>query len=89
MAGELKPENVVAHWHRTRVLMWTVLTLWLLVGFVIHLFARSLNEIVIFGFPLGFYFAAQGSLIIFVLLIVWYASRQTRIDEEHGVDEEP
>jgi putative solute:sodium symporter small subunit len=43
---------------------------------------------VILGFPLGFYFAAQGSLIAFVILIFWYAAKQNRIDEEFNVDEE-
>lgn len=76
------------HWEKTRSLMWTVLAVWFVFGFVIHLFARPLNEIVIFGFPMGFYFAAQGSLIVFVILIFWFSARQNRIDEEFGVDEE-
>ena len=66
----------------------TVGSIWLFFGFIIHLFARQLNEIVIFGFPLGFYMAAQGSLIAFVVLIFWYAARQNRIDEDYGVAED-
>lgn len=53
-----------------------------------HFFVTALNEIVIIGFPLGFYMAAQGSLIVFVVLIFWFASRQNRIDEEFGVAED-
>lgn len=68
--------------------MWIVLAIWFVFSFVIHLFASQLNEIVIFGFPVGFYMAAQGSLIVFVILIFWYASRQNRIDEDHGVAEQ-
>jgi putative solute:sodium symporter small subunit len=82
------PANAEAHWSRTRALMWTVLAIWFLFSFAVHFFARQLNEIVIIGFPLGFYMAAQGSLIIFVILIFWYAGRQNRIDEECGVDED-
>ena len=88
MSNGIAPEQAERHWEKTRSLMWTVLGIWFVFGFVIHLFARSLNEIVIFGFPMGFYFAAQGSLIAFVILIFWYAARQNRIDEEFGVDEE-
>ena len=51
-------------------------------------FARPLNTIVIAGFPLGVYFAAQGSLIAFVVLCFWNASAQDRIDEEFGVAED-
>jgi putative solute:sodium symporter small subunit len=84
----LTPEKAVAHWTKTRSLMWITLAIWLVFSFVIHIFAPSLNEIVIIGFPLGFYFAAQGSLIVFVVLIFWFAARQNRIDEEFGVQED-
>jgi putative solute:sodium symporter small subunit len=84
----LTPERARQHWANTYRLMWIVLAIWLFFGFIIHLFARQLNEIVIFGFPLGFYMAAQGSLIAFVVLIFWYAARQNRIDEDYGVAED-
>lgn len=84
----LSPSQSEAHWNRTRRLMWITLAVWFFFGFVIHAFAPLLNEIVIFGFPLGFYMAAQGSLIVFVILIFWYAARQNRIDEEFGVAED-
>jgi putative solute:sodium symporter small subunit len=57
-------------------------------GFLIHFFVRQLNEIVLFGFPLGFYMAAQGSLIVFVILVFWFAHRRNQIDEEYGVAED-
>ena len=75
------------HWPRTKGLMITTLAVWAIAGFGIHIFARPLNSIVIFGFPLGFYMAAQGSLIIFVALIFWFARRQDTIDRECGVAE--
>jgi len=77
-----------AYWKRTSSLMWTVLLIWFLSGFVIHIFAPSLNAIHILGFPLGFYFAAQGSLIVFVVGLYWFARRQNQIDEEFGVQED-
>jgi putative solute:sodium symporter small subunit len=76
------------HWRRTRSLMWVTLAIWFFFSFVIHFFVRSLNQIVILGFPLGFYMAAQGSLIAFVILLFWFAHRQNQIDEECGVEEE-
>ncbi len=79
--------DVSGHWTRTKGLMVTTLIVWAIAGFGIHIFARSLNNIVIFGFPVGFYMAAQGSLVIFVLLIFWFAYRQDAVDREFGVAE--
>jgi putative solute:sodium symporter small subunit len=77
-----------AHWRKTSRLMWTIMALWFVFSFLVHMFARPLNEIVILGFPLGFYMAAQGSLIAFVVLCFWNAAAQDRIDREFGVAEE-
>ena len=68
--------------------MFTSLIIWFVFSFLIHLLATSLNSIVIIGFPLGFYMAAQGSLIIFVVLIFWFARKQNQIDEDAGLHEE-
>jgi putative solute:sodium symporter small subunit len=68
--------------------MWTTLGIWAIFSFFIHFFVNALNNIVILGFPLGFYMAAQGSLIVFVVLIFWFSWRQNRIDEEFGVAED-
>lgn len=85
---DLPPEVAEAHWAKTRALMWTCLAIWAVFSFFIHFFVSALNGIVILGFPLGFYMAAQGSLIVFVILIFWFAWRQNRIDEEFGVAED-
>ena len=68
--------------------MYIALGLWAFFSFVIHFFVNSLNAIVILGFPLGFWFAAQGSLIVFVVLLFWFARKQDAIDREFGVAEE-
>jgi putative solute:sodium symporter small subunit len=77
-----------AYWRKTSGLMWLMLAIWFVAGFGVHFFANSLNTITFLGFPLGFYMAAQGSLIIFVVALFWFASRQNAIDEEFGVEEE-
>ena len=77
-----------AYWAKTSRLMWTIMALWVLFSFVIPAFAVQLNEVVVAGFPLGFYMAAQGSLIAYVVLCFWNASAQNKIDEEFGVAEE-
>jgi putative solute:sodium symporter small subunit len=76
------------YWQRTSSLMWTMLVLWLFFSFMVHFFVNQLNEIKILGFPLGFYMAAQGSLIAFVVMLFVFARRQDSIDRQEGVAEE-
>lgn len=68
--------------------MYIMLGLWVFFGFIIHMFVNALNKIVILGFPLGFYMAAQGSLIAFVVQLFLFAKQQDRIDREFGVAED-
>lgn len=77
-----------AWWRRTRRLMITTLIVWLIFGFGVHFFVSTLNAISFLGFPLGFYMAAQGSLIAFVLLVFWFSGRQDAIDREFGMAED-
>ena len=86
--AELTPAQRDAYWRKTSKLMWTIMAIWIVFSFVIPAFAVQLNQIKIFGFPLGFYFAAQGSLIAYVVLCFWNASAQNKIDEEFGVAED-
>jgi putative solute:sodium symporter small subunit len=82
--------NEEVHWHRTQRLMGVTLIAWFIFGFVIHMFVVPLNKITIpfLDFPLGFYMAAQGSLIAFVVILFWFARRQDRIDRDHGLAED-
>ena len=65
-----------------------MMVLWVAFGFVVHMFVAPLNGIKILGFPLGFYMAAQGSLVVFVAMLFWFASAQDKIDRECGVAED-
>lgn len=85
---KLSPEKQAAYWSKTRALMFAILGAWFFFSFVIHFFAPSLNNIKIIGFPLGYYMAAQGSLIAFVLMCIWNAKSQDQIDREFGVQDE-
>jgi putative solute:sodium symporter small subunit len=76
------------YWERTQRLMFIMLGLWIFFSFIIHMFVDALNTIVILGFPLGFYMAAQGSLIAFVVMLFIFARAQGRIDVESGVAED-
>ena len=76
------------YWRRNLRLMAVLLAIWALVSFGAGIvFADLLNNIVILGFPLGFWFAQQGSIYTFVILIAVYVWRMDKLDEEYGIDE--
>lgn len=78
------------HWSRTRRLMFITVGIWFFFGYIVHMFVVPLNTITVpvLGFPLGFYMAAQGSLIAFVVILFFFARAQDRIDREHGLAED-
>lgn len=75
------------YWRRNLRITAILLVIWFVVTFVCSYFARELNQIVIFGFPLGFYMGAQGALIVYLIIIGYYASYMNRLDQEYGVAE--
>ena len=90
MAQPDSQANQEAHWRKTTNLMLTHLGIWFFFGFIIHMFVNTLNKVTIpiLGFPLGFYMAAQGSLIVFVVQLFLFAKQQNNIDREFGYAEE-
>jgi putative solute:sodium symporter small subunit len=80
--------NAEAHWAKTSSLMLLMMGLWAFFSFIVHMFVVPLNGIKILGFPLGFYMAAQGSLIAFVVMLFWFAKAQDKIDREYGFAED-
>lgn len=75
------------YWRKNLRLTAVLLAIWFVVTFVVIFFAPQLNEIVIMGFPFAFYMGAQGALIIYVLIIWFYARRMNQLDNEYGVQE--
>lgn len=76
------------YWRRNLRLMAVLLIIWFAVSFGAGiLFVEQLNAFTLFGYPVGFWFAQQGSIYTFVLLILVYAVRMDRLDREYGVDE--
>ncbi|QBI22054.1 DUF4212 domain-containing protein [Egibacter rhizosphaerae] len=68
--------------------MVVLLAIWALVSYVFGiLLVEPLNNIEILDFPLGFWFAQQGSIYTFVVLILVYCLRMDRLDDEFGVSE--
>jgi putative solute:sodium symporter small subunit len=75
------------YWRKNLVVTAILLVIWFVVTFVEGWYARELNSISFLGFPLGFYMSAQGSLIIYVLIIGFYAWYMNNLDKQYGVHE--
>ena len=85
----LNEEQAKAYWSRNLSLMIKLMVIWFVVsyGCGIMLF-DVLNQIQIGGYKLGFWFAQQGSIYVFVGLIFYYAKKMGDLDREFGVDED-
>ena len=85
--SEQKKRN--QYWQANLRLMAICLVIWFVASFGLGiLLADPLNSIQVFGFPLGFWFAQQGSIYTFLIVIFFYAWRMNRLDREFDVHEE-
>ena len=76
------------YWQDNLRLVALCLAIWFAVSFGCGiLLVDFLNQFAIGGVPLGFWFSQQGSMIVFLLLVFFYAARMARIDKRHGVGE--
>ncbi|MEL0629050.1 DUF4212 domain-containing protein [Psychromonas aquatilis] len=77
------------YWKENIRLVVTLLIIWAVVSFGFSIvLVDILNEFTFMGFKLGFWFAQQGSIYVFVVLIFVYAAKTNKLDEKYGVEEE-
>jgi putative solute:sodium symporter small subunit len=76
------------YWQRNLRMTTFLLAVWFVVTFVVSFFARELSGLTIFGFPLGFYMGAQGALVIYVLIVWYYARYMNALDKEYNAHED-
>ncbi len=87
--GETAEARARAYWRENVKLLLALLAVWFAVSFGAGvLFVDALNTIRIGGFKLGFWFAQQGSIVVFVILIFIYAARMKAIDRRFGASSE-
>lgn len=84
-----QPTNRAAYWRANLRLLGGCLLVWALVSFGFGILLRdTLDQFSLGGYPLGFWFATQGSIYVFVALIFFYAWRMNRLDRAFGVQED-
>ena len=85
----LNEQQAKEYWRRNLSLMVKLLVIWFVVSYGCGiLLVDVLNQIQIGGFKLGFWFAQQGSIYVFVALIFYYAKKMGDLDREFGVEED-
>jgi putative solute:sodium symporter small subunit len=83
---QLSPKHI-EYWKRNLRITAILMIIWFVVTYVIGYYAISLSEVTFFGWPVPFYMGAQGSLIIYVLIIWYYATYMNKLDKQYGVQE--
>ena len=77
------------YWKANLRIIWICMAIWALVSFGFGILLRPLLAGIQFGgADLGFWFAQQGSILVFIALIFFYTWYMNRLDREHGVDEQ-
>jgi len=84
-----QPSQREAYWKANLKLVAWLLAIWFVVSYLFGIIlVDQLNAIQIGGYQLGFWFAQQGSIYIFVILIFYYAARMRKLDEKFNVHED-
>ncbi|AQA19532.1 hypothetical protein BST95_16120 [Halioglobus japonicus] len=85
----LNEDQAKEYWRRNVALMVKLMVIWFVVSYGCGIILVDvLNTIQIGGYKLGFWFAQQGSIYVFVGLIFYYAKKMGDLDREFGVDED-
>ena len=80
--------NETAYWSQNIRLLCTLMSIWFVVSFGAGILFRDfLDQFAIGGYPLGFWFAQQGSIYVFILLILFYSIRMKRIERQYDLDD--
>jgi len=86
--AKMNQEAANAYWKENIATILKLLAIWFIVSFGCGIiFMEELNAIEFGGYKLGFWFAQQGSMYIFVILIFVYAKLMERIEEKYDVNE--
>ena len=80
-------ENHRIYWQANLRITSILLFIWFVVTFVVSYFARDLN-FTFFGWPFSFWMGAQGSLVVYCLIILFYANYMNKLDVQYGVSED-
>ena len=85
----MSDRNLQEYWQKNLRLLAILLAIWFLVSYGCGIILVDwLNQFKLGGYKLGFWFAQQGAIYVFVVLIFVYVNRMNKLDKEYGVDED-
>jgi putative solute:sodium symporter small subunit len=86
--GMQASERHQRYWRSNLRMTGVLLAIWFVATFAVSWFARELQTPTVLGFPFSFFMAAQGALLVYLLLVAFYAWRMAKLDEIYGVGED-
>jgi putative solute:sodium symporter small subunit len=87
--ADLTAEQKESYWKYNIRLTTILLVIWFVVTYLFGgLWAAQMNEVIVLGFPLGYWIAAQGALAVYVILILVYARLMNALDLKYGIHED-
>ena len=85
----MSDKNLQEYWQKNLRILGVLLAIWFFVSYGCGIiFADYLNQFKLGGYKLGFWFAQQGAIYVFVIIIFIYVNRMNKLDKEYGVDEQ-
>lgn len=86
---EAPKDRSQAYWKRNLLLIFRLMLVWFAVSFGCGiLLFDTLNQITVGGYKLGFWFAQQGAIYVFVILVFYYSRKMTALDREFSLEED-
>ena len=85
---ELSTASKARYWQKVRALTFILLAFWTVLNFCVIFFARELSSLMLFGWPVPFYMAAQGTILIYLLIIGGYARTVNQLERALASAEE-
>ena len=87
--NKMRNDNLTRYWKENLQYLVILLSIWFLISYGCGImFADALNAVKIGGFPLGFWFAQQGSIYVFLILIFVYVYLMNKLDKKYNVEED-
>ena len=72
------------YWKQNKIMIFFLLLLWFITTFVSAWFAEELSSFSIFGWPISFFIASQGSIFIYLGILFWYSKYMNKLDKAYG-----
>ncbi|MBH5321956.1 DUF4212 domain-containing protein [Aurantiacibacter sediminis] len=86
--GETTSANESAYWRDNIRLLVSLMSIWFIVSFGAGILFRDwLDQFMLGGYPLGFWFAQQGSIYVFMLLILYYVVKMRSLERKYDLDD--